>query len=73
MQCNALKHLRFIHGLYKKYIILHLWFYCIIQLITNPKKHVYVFNSALHFRIENRAQIEWDTKRTEEEPEVSKM
>ena len=37
MQCNALKHLRFIYGLYKKYIIITPVIFCIIQLITNKK------------------------------------
>ena len=73
MQCNTLKHLRFIYGLYKKYIIITPVIFCIKQLITNHKKHVYGFSSALHFRMKNRAQIERDTKRTEDEPEVSKM
>lgn len=73
MQCNALKHLRFIYGLYKKYIIITPVIFCIIHLITNHKKHVYDFNSALHFRMKNRAQIERDTEITEDEPEVGKM
>lgn len=37
MQCNALKHLRSIYGLYKKYIIITPVIFYIIQLITNHK------------------------------------
>ena len=73
MQCKPLKHSRSIYGLYKEYIIITPVIFYIIRLKTNHKKDVYDFNSALHFRMKNRAQIERDTKRTEDEPEVSKM
>ena len=64
MQCNALKHLRFIYGLYKKYIIITPVIFCIIQLITNHKKHVYGFLLGVTFQDEKQSA---DRKRHKED------